>query len=118
MNCGRSLSAGVRLVLGDAGLMRHLAVLAVQLGQRLDVVAGERDRHHQQVLDCPRAPSRRITFSVLGPSHRTGPDLRLEGQQVRVGPLQPLDHRLHARADLLRVGVAAVDHVERQASGR
>ena len=38
---------------GDSRLVRHLAVLPVQLRERLDVIAGEGDRHDQHVLLAP-----------------------------------------------------------------
>ena len=63
---------GCALVLGDARLGGHLAVVPVQLRKRLDVVAGERDRNHQQVLLAARAEPPDDLLGV-GPSQRTGP---------------------------------------------
>ena len=100
----------------DARLVRHFAVLAVELGQRLDVVAGEGDRHHQHVLLPPRAePLDDLRGAGAQPAN--GPHVGLVGEEVRVGAAEPLDDGLHARSDLLGIGVAAIDHVERQGTG-
>ena len=72
-NCGRSFERGRPPVLGDARTVRHLAVLAVELGQGLDVVARERDRHHQHVLLAAARPAAGSPARCSGPSHRTGP---------------------------------------------
>ncbi len=111
-----AVERGRAAVVRDADFLRQLAVLDVELVQGLDVVARERDAHHQHVLALLMAE---FLDDVLGrwpqPRHRT--DLGLVRDQVLVAVRQAPHHLVHGGADLGRVGVAAVDDAHRQGVG-
>ena len=92
--------------------MRHLTVFLIELGKRLDVVAGKGDGNDQDVL---LPPGTQAADHLLGagsePTDRS--DVRLLGQDIGVRSAQLLDYPLDTRSHLLRVGVSAVNHVQR-----
>ncbi len=110
---GTVVERGRALVMADAHPVRHLAVFAIQLRECLDVIAGEGDRHHQQVLLPAGAEALDHPLGAR-PEPADGAHFALEGEEVGVGAAEPLHDRLDARPDLLRIGVAPIDDVERQ----
>ncbi len=59
--------------IGDAGRARLVAEELVDLVERLDVIGHERDRDREHLLLRRGGRASRITSSVGGPSHSTGP---------------------------------------------
>jgi len=90
----------------------HLPVLDIQLVQRLDVLAHEADRKEDHIPTCQLAQD--ASQGGLQPAH--GPHLALIAQPVASGDRpQALFHGLEGGVDLLLVGVAGLDLLERKA---
>jgi hypothetical protein len=104
------------LVASNSRLFGHVAVFLVQLGQRLDVITGEGDRHHEHILVAllPQLPNDHLR---PGTEPADGAYIRLVGQDVRIGSVQLFHDPLHTGPHFLGVRVAAIDHLEWQRVG-
>jgi hypothetical protein len=107
------VKGGRPLVVRYPCLMGHLAVFAVELRERLDVVTGEcyGDDEHILLTPCAETPNH---FHRPGaqPAHRAY--VRLIREQVRIGDRQPLHHPLYAGPHLLGIRIPPIDHIQRQ----
>ena len=98
----------------ESHLACFLPILKIELVQRFDVIARERDGHEHGALFTEARETLEGVYR-LRPHPRAGPDLGLPYEAVGIRVSQTIHHRRHGRGNFEHVWVAPVDdgHWER-----